>query len=219
MLLFGQIIDIVALASAILSAIVYIAAKENVRLSLAARWLYALSTVAVIAAVAALGALLVTLRLDSDYFYNHSAKAMDPLYWFPSLWAGQEGSFLLWAFWTGLLGVVLSMTAGKSKNRVMTIYAAVSVFLTSMLVIKSPFLPLDTHGMPVPTEGLGLNPNLENPWMVIHPPTLFLGLSSLAAPVAFGLQALIYKDCDNWLRRALPWGLFGFALLGLAMMM
>ena len=72
---------------------------------------------------------------------------------------------------------------------------------------------------PRPTEGLGLNPNLENPWMVIHPPTLFLGFSSLAVPFAFALSALFWRDWDGWLRRALPWGLFGFAVLGLAMMM
>jgi len=224
MLLFGRIIDIVALTSAVLSAIIYLlagsksgAARE--RLSRVGRWLYALSTAAVISAFADLGTMLVQHRFDSDYVYNHSAKASAPLYWFPSLWAGQEGSFLLWAFWTGILGVVLSMTARKAERRVMPIYNLVTIFLTTMLVIRSPFLPLDTHGMPVPTEGLGLNPNLENPWMVIHPPTLFLGLSALAAPFAYGLSALIWKDWDNWLRRALPWGLFGFALLGLAMMM
>lgn len=223
MLLFGRIIDIVALLSAIASAIVYIVASGNKtgadRESRIGRWLYLFSTLAVIAAVVDLGTLLVTHRFDSDYVYNHSAKASPAMYWFPSMWAGQEGSFLLWAFWTGILGVVLAWTSGVAERRVMPIYNAVTIFLTTMLVIRSPFLPLDTHGMPVPTEGLGLNPNLENPWMVIHPPTLFLGLSALAAPFAFGLSALIWKDWDNWLKRALPWGLFAFALLGLAMMM
>ncbi len=70
-----------------------------------------------------------------------------------------------------------------------------------------------------PTEGLGLNPNLENYWMVIHPPTLFLGFAALTVPFAFALAALFWREWDGWLRRALPWGLFGFAILGLAMMM
>ncbi len=145
---------------------------------------------------------------------------MAPLYWFPSFWAGQEGSFLLWAFWTSILGVVLACTSGNAERRVMPIYGS------------RPAVPGRDAGRPlavraaghagaarVPTEGLGLNPNLENPWMVIHPPTLFLGFSSLAVPFAFALSALFWRDWDGWLRRALPWGLFGFAVLGLAMMM
>ena len=144
---------------------------------------------------------------------------MAPLYWFPSFWAGQEGSFLLWAFWISVLGIVLATTSGKAERRVMPIYGSVLLFLVVLLAVRSPFVPLDTQGMPVPTEGLGLNPNLENPWMVIHPPTLFLGFSSLTVPFAFALSALFWRDWDGWLRRALPWGLFGFAVLGLAMMM
>ncbi len=88
-----------------------------------------------------------------------------------------------------------------------------------MLVARSPFLMLDTQGQPVPTEGQGLNPLLENYWMVIHPPTLFLGFSAMTVPFAFALAGLLGRDWDGWLRRALPWGLFGFAVLGLAMMM
>jgi len=182
------------------------------------RVLFTVSVLCVIGSFADLGTLLVTHRFDANYVYEHSARGMAPLYWFPSMWAGQEGSFLLWAFWTGIVGVVLAKTAGASERRVMPVYSAVMVFLTSMLALHSPFLPLDTHGAPIPTEGLGLNPNLENPWMVIHPPTLFLGFASLGVPFAFGIAALIWQD-DTWLKRTLPWALFGFSFLGLAMMM
>src|SRR5579871_898389 len=100
MLLFGRIIDIVALAALILSTVLYVAGGSMKRggLSTAARGLFVLATLSVVAAVVDLGTLLVTHRFDSDYVYNHSARAMAPLYWFPSMWAGQEGSFLLWAF-------------------------------------------------------------------------------------------------------------------------
>jgi len=166
-----------------------------------------------------LGVLLVTHRFDVKYVYEHSARAMAPLYWFPSFWAGQEGSFLLWAFWTAILGVVLARTSGPMERRVMPIYAMIQLFLGCMAAIKSPFLLLHPDGGPAPTEGLGLNPNLENPWMVIHPPTLFLGFASLNVPFVFAMAALLWKDWGSWLKRAMPWALFGFSVLGLAMMM
>ena len=182
---------------------------------------FVLAAAATLSTAAVLGTLLVTHRFDVQYVYDHSARAMSPLYYFPSFWAGQEGSFLLWGFWIAILGVVLAFTAGQAERRVMPIYASVLLFLMGMLVIKPPFLPTtDSFGIQVtPTEGLGLNPNLENYWMVIHPPTLFLGFAALTVPFAFALAALGWREWDGWLRRALPWGLFGFAVLGLAMMM
>ncbi len=182
---------------------------------------FVLAAAATLSTAAVLGTLLVTHRFDVQYVYDHSARAMSPLYYFPSFWAGQEGSFLLWGFWIAILGVVLAFTAGAAERRVMPIYAAVLLFLMGMLVIKPPFLPtVDSFGIQVtPTEGLGLNPNLENYWMVIHPPTLFLGFAALTVPFAFALAALGWREWDGWLRRALPWGLFGFSVLGLAMMM
>jgi len=182
---------------------------------------FVLAAACTLATAAVLGTLLLTHRFDVQYVYDHSARAMSPLYYFPSFWAGQEGSFLLWGFWIAILGVVLAWTSGAAERRVMPIYGAVLLFLMGMLVIKPPFLPTtDSFGIQVtPTEGLGLNPNLENYWMVIHPPTLFLGFAALSVPFAFALAALGWREWDGWLKRALPWGLFGFAVLGLAMMM
>ena len=182
---------------------------------------FVVAALAVLGASGMLGTLLVTHRFDVQYVYDHSARAMSPLYYFPSFWAGQEGSFLLWGFWISILGVVLAWTSGAAERRVMPIYGSVLLFLVGMVTIRSPFLStVDQFGMQAtPTEGLGLNPNLENYWMVIHPPTLFLGFAALTVPFAFALTALFWREWDGWLRRALPWGLFGFAILGLAMMM
>jgi cytochrome c-type biogenesis protein CcmF len=187
----------------------------------AGRTAFLLAVAGVFGASAALGTLLVTHRFDVQYVYDHSARAMSPLYYFPSFWAGQEGSFLLWGFWISVLGLVLAWTAGAAERRVMPVYASVLLFLVGMLVVKPPFLPtVDEFGIQVtPPEGLGLNPNLENYWMVIHPPTLFLGFAALTVPFAFALSGLFWREWDGWLKRALPWGLFSFAILGLAMMM
>ena len=215
--LFGTIVVWVALAAIVASLALYL--FGGVKGTKWGRAAFFLAAASVFAAAGTLGALLVTHRFDVAYVYQHSAQAMAPLYWFPAFWSGQEGSFLLWAFWISVLGIVLATTSGKSERRVMPVYGSVLLFLAVLLAVRSPFVMLDTQGLPAPTEGQGLNPNLENPWMVIHPPTLFLGFASLTVPFAFALSALFWRDWDGWLRRALPWGLFGFAVLGLAMMM
>ena len=226
--LFGTITIWVAVAALILSMGSYLtacvrrgAADGGAVFVKTGRAAFLLAAAATLATAFVLGTLLVTHRFDIQYVYDHSARAMSPLYYFPSFWAGQEGSFLLWGFWIAILGVVLAFTAGPAERRVMPIYGSVLLFLMGMLVLKPPFLPtVDSFGIQVtPSEGLGLNPNLENYWMVIHPPTLFLGFAALTVPFAFALAALCWREWDGWLRRALPWGLFGFSVLGLAMMM
>jgi len=229
----GTIAIWTALAALVASMMCYLtacarrgAADGGAAWARAGRAAFLLAVAGVLGASAALGTLLVTHRFDVQYVYDHSARAMSPLYYFPSFWAGQEGSFLAWGFWIAVLGVVLAWTSGPAERRVMPIYGAVLLFFVVMLVVKPPFLPTtDQFGIQVtPPEGLGLNPLLENYWMVIHPPTLLLGFAALTVPFAFALSALFWRGelstvNDGWLRRALPWGLFGFAVLGLAMMM
>jgi len=226
--IFGTLCIWTALAALSVSIIAYLAAcvrrdapGGGLALARVGRGAFVLATLGVLGAAGVLATLLVTHRFDVQYVYDHSARAMSPLYYFPSFWAGQEGSFLLWGFWISIIGVVLAWTSGPAERRVMPIYGSVLLFLVGMLVLKPPFLPtLDQWGIPLtPAEGLGLNPNLENPWMVIHPPTLFLGFAALTVPFAFALSALAWRDWSGWLQRALPWGLFSFAVLGLAMMM
>jgi len=222
MLTLGTVTVYSALVFLLLSAALYLFAPKSSKEAGfvgAGRACYWLSALSIIGASAILGTLLVTHRFDCQYVYQHSARAMAPLYWFPSFWSGQEGSFLLWAFWAGIVGAILTMSSGNFERRVMPVYSGILLFLVSLLIIKSPFVPLDTQGAPIPTEGLGLNPNLENPWMVIHPPTLFLGFASLGVPFAYALAGLFWQKSTGWLKQTLPWSLFGFSFLGLAMMM
>lgn len=191
--------------------------------SLAARIAFFLAVACVIGASAVHATLLMTHRFDDNYVYHYSARELTSFYLFSTFWAGQEGSFLLWAFWTSVLGVFLAVKSGAlMERRVMPIYGAVLGFLLLLLIVKSPFVayvpqsPMDpTH----PANGTGMNPLLENPWMVVHPPTLFLGFASLAATFAFALAALIWPDYDNWFRRTWPWALFSFAVLGFGVML
>jgi cytochrome c-type biogenesis protein CcmF len=211
------------LAAAIASVILYIASLKYGKIASAiARWAFVLSGVCVLGTAIVHSTLLMTHRFDVAYVYHYSARGLPTPYLFSTFWAGQEGSFLLWTFWTALLGVVLACTAGPIfERRVMSIYGVVLSFLLLLLVIKSPFvgyLPINPGDPLHPTDGQGLNPLLENPWMVIHPPTLFLGFASLAVPFSFTLSALIWRDAA-WYRRTWPWALFSFSVLGFGVML
>ncbi len=159
-------------------------------------------------------------------------------YMLSCFWEGQEGSFLLWAFWHVILGVLLIFTSGKWESPVMFVVALVQAVIMSMImgiwilgskIGSSPFMLLrDTLEAPIfsrpdylsfLTDGNGLNPLLQNYWMVIHPPVLFLGFASTLVPFAFVTAALWKGDFESMTRKALPWSLFSMAVFGTGIIM
>lgn len=178
-----------------------------------------------------------------EYFYawNHSDTSLSPKYLLSSIWEGQEGSFLLWTFWHAVIGMVLMRTAKKWEAPVMTVISFAQVCLATMIlglyifnvkIGSSPFL-LTRHqfqdapifsganylSLPKIHNGNGLNQLLQNYWMVIHPPVLFLGFASTIVPFAFSIAGLWKKDFGGWTKQALPWTLFSGGILGLGIMM
>lgn len=184
---------------------------------------------------------------EYSYVYWHSSKELPIYYIVSAFWEGQEGSFWLWAFWQSFLGALLIWKAKSWERPVMTVVAFSQVFLTSMLlgveilgerIGSSPFIllrdSLDLKAMaPVVfanpenfanylkfiTDGRGLNPLLQNYWMVIHPPTLFLGFASMVVPFAYGIAALWQKRYKEWIKPAMPWTLFAVMILGTGIIM
>jgi cytochrome c-type biogenesis protein CcmF len=176
---------------------------------------------------------------EYHYAYAHSDKKLPAYYLISTFWNGQEGSFLLWMFWHAVIGVVLIFTNRFWEAPVMTVFALVQAFLASMIlgvvipglefkIGSSPFILL-RDAMPdpifkvqpdfIPADGNGLNPLLQNYWMVIHPPTLFLGFASTLVPFSFCIAGLWLKRYKEWVRPALPWALFSGAILGLGILM
>lgn len=176
-----------------------------------------------------------------EYYYawNHSDTSLRPKYLLSSIWEGQEGSFLLWAFWHGILGLVIMRTSRKWEAPVMTVISFGQVVIATMIlgihigdlkIGSNPFL-LTRHVFPdAPifqqadymanlVDGNGLNQLLQNYWMVIHPPVLFLGFASTIVPFAFAIAGLWKREYGGWTRIALPWALFAAAVLGLGIMM
>ena len=181
------------------------------------------------------------------YVYNHSSKQLPVYYIVSAFWEGQEGSFWLWAFWQSFLGGLLIWKSKTWERPVMTVVAFSQVFLTSMLlgveifgerIGSSPFILLRDavdlksfapvvfanpenfkNYLKFIVDGKGLNPLLQNYWMVIHPPTLFLGFASMVVPFAYGIAALWQKRYSEWIKPALPWTLFAVMVLGTGIIM
>ena len=181
-----------------------------------ARTLYTAFTVSVVASAAILMTLLLQHRFDVSYVNSYSALDLPLHFLISTFWAGQEGSFLLWCFWGSLIGLFVWRSAKEQEAPVMVVYLSTFLGIIAILCKQSPFKLLPP---PAPADGVGLNPLLQDPWMVIHPPVMFLGFASLSVPFAFAIAALWKKRWDGWITRALPWALLTFLTLGTAILM
>jgi len=181
-----------------------------------ARSLYSFYAVSIVAAAAVLMTLLLQHRFDVSYVNAYSSRELPLHFLISTFWAGQEGSFLLWCFWGAIIGLFVWRSAKEQEAPVMVVYLATFLGIVAILCKQSPFKLLPP---PVPEDGAGLNPLLQDPWMVIHPPVMFTGFASLSVPFAFAIAALWKKRWDGWVVRAIPWALLTFLTLGTAILM
>ena len=185
-----------------------------------ARQSYGLMTAAVVIASGILMYLLVTHDYRLHYVWAYSDNLLPTHYLISTFWGGQEGSFLLWIFWGVLLGLPLMKYARAYESRAMIFYNLTLLSLIMLLLKQDPFRFHEglTAAM-VPLDGQGLNPLLQNPWMVIHPPVMFIGYASLAVPFAFAMAALWMQKYDEWTKVSMPWVLLSMVTLGTAIML
>ena len=221
MLTLGVTLIALAIASALLSSVSY---------ARVIRGQASLMRVGRISAVAALGwaaasavllvVLFVTERYDVRYVYDYSSAELEMHYRVASIWAGQPGSLIVWAL-VGLFCAPLLMRRTREfepyvLSGLMLLQALILVFM----LMRNPFQPTIIDGIIAnPIDGKGLNPILHNVWMVIHPPTLFIGYGVLGVPFCLALAGLIRRDYDGWARLAMPWAIAGWTILGLALAM
>lgn len=154
--------------------------------------------------------LILSHQFQLSYVYRYSSRDLPLGYLISTFWAGQEGSFLLWAFLTALMGLVLIKTAREFEAPAMLMINLIQGFFLVILIKASPFEVLPQ----TPPDGAGLNPLLQNPWMVIHPPVLFTGYAAAAFPFALAVAALVLRQYKAFVTRALPWTLFTSLTLG-----
>lgn len=243
----GHLSVIISFVSAIVAALGYFMATkhEDNNIEEANSWkrfariAFAVHGVAVISIIVTLFTIIYKNYFEFHYAWEHASKSLPAYYMISCFWEGQEGSFLLWIFWHVVLGVILIKTNKVWEAPMMTVFALVQAFLTSMILGVVIFGDLKLGSTPfilmrefmidapvfkmnpnyVPEDGTGLNPLLQNYWMVIHPPTLFLGFAATLVPFSFCIAGLWKNRFTEWVRPALPWTLFASFILGLGILM
>jgi cytochrome c-type biogenesis protein CcmF len=241
----GNAFVFLSFAAALLAAFAYFRSAQNDELENGpwkklGRIAFYTHSLAVIGIMTTLFCMIFKHTYEYYYVWEHSSNSMPKRYTLACFWEGQEGSFLLWTFWQVVLGNILLRSSKKWEAPVMSTLSLVQAFLASMLLgfyvfgIKigsNPFILLrntpEFVNLPLfqfpdylsKLDGRGLNPLLQNYWMTIHPPTLFLGFASTIVPFVYAIAGLWKKKYGEWQLDALPWSFFGIMILGTGILM
>jgi cytochrome c-type biogenesis protein CcmF len=164
---------------------------------------------------------LLADQFQLTYVWNHSERALPVFYKIAALWGGQAGSLLFWVLLLSLFSVAVALP-NRHKHQVLMPYVNATLLVTSLFFIVLLVFaanPFDRVGF-VPPDGQGLNPLLQNYWMVIHPVMLYLGFVGLAVPFAFAVAALVSRKLDNeWVRTVRRWTLIPWMFLSAGIIM
>jgi cytochrome c-type biogenesis protein CcmF len=170
----------------------------------------------VMVAVAALFYLLLTRDFGIKYVYEHVTSYQPTLYNVSAFWGGLEGSQLLWLWLLSIAAVVVAVRkrdwdSALRPYALAVIAATQALFAALLIFVTNPFTPTPV----LQTEGFGLNPLLQNPFMVIHPPIVFMGYAGATVPFAYAIAALVTGRLDRaWVRGIRRWNLVSWLFLG-----
>src|SRR5215510_775611 len=156
------------------------------------------------------------------YVQRYSDSVQPMFYKLTSYWGGLDGSIM---FWVSLLSAFGSAAVYINRERhrelipyVVTVISVVEMFFLFLMIVHNN--PFQTYLTESPTEGAGLNPLLQNFYMAIHPPTMYLGFVGLTIPYAFGMAALITGNLDDsWLRAVRRWTMIAWLFLTIGLML
>lgn len=217
---FGTLLIVATVAMAAMATIGYLLVPFGKPQGLAfGRLGTRLTLVGVVSVVVLLNYLFVAQRYDVEYVYNYSSQELEPYFRVAAVWAGQPGSFVIWALWGIIAAQFLVKRSRHAEPYVMSVVMMIQMALVIFMLIRNPFiLHITPDGIP-PVDGKGLNPTLHNIWMLIHPPILFVGFALMAIPYGYAIAGLWRRDYDGWVRDALPWTVASWAVLGLALLL
>ena len=162
----------------------------------------------------------VTNNYSIKYVQRYSDAAQPLAYKIASYWGGLDGSIMFWVFLLGIFGAIAVYT-NRERHRelipyVVAVIAAVEMFFIFLMVVHNN--PFSTFLAQTPAEGKGLNPLLQNFYMAIHPPSLYIGFVAMTIPFAFGIAALVTGHLDDsWLRAVRRWTMVGWLFLSLGL--
>ena len=158
----------------------------------------------------------VTNNYAIKYVQRYSDAAQPLAYKITSYWGGLDGSILFWVFLLSVFGTI-AVATNRERHRelipwVVAVIAATEMFFIFIMVVHNN--PFDTFVASAPGDGKGLNPLLQNFYMAIHPPSLYIGFVAMTIPYAFGMAALITGHLDDaWLRAVRRWTMIGWLFL------
>jgi len=216
---------IASIAALVLYAVA--AVKEDKKIEKISNWLWGFKGLFLFISSGILIYLLLTHQFQYYYVWNYTSLDLETKYLFSAFYGGQEGSFMLWILCAFVVGLgLIKWTRKPYRAPVMFVMTLTQMFLLSMVVGwdlnftqigASPFRTI-AQEMPnapfilanpdfVPSDGTGLNDLLKSPWMMIHPPVIFIGFAMMTVPFAFAIASLWTKTYHEWIRPALPWTL------------
>src|SRR3954454_22598696 len=190
------------------------------RLAASARNALVAAFAATAVAVAVLLTALARHDLSFSYVAQHTSRELPLGYTLTAFWGGQEGSLLLWLFVLCGYSVAAVLTPRHAGLEVLVwvvrVLGVVGTFFAMLLAfVASPFAT-----QVAPADGAGLNPSLQNPYMAIHPPMLYLGYVGLTVPFAFAMGALLARRTDEgWIVATRRWTLAAWAFLGVGQLL
>lgn len=244
--IFGHFLTVLTLVASLTATICFFYANRQADINARESWLR-LARITFFTQTIAVGIIFCLLLFlisnhYHEYFFawNHSSRTLQKQYLLACIWEDQSGSFLLWAIWNCVLGWIFIKKQKQYEAPVLTVISFANFCIATMIIgvyffgqkignnpfallrneLNAPvlFQKADYLTFPKIYEGNDLNVLLQNYWMVIHPPVLFLGFASTIIPFGFAFHGLINKD-TSWVKAALPWASFSAGILGLGIMM
>lgn len=218
----GTLVLVLTFIFAAYAAAASIAGARRRNLRLVESGVGAFYTVSALLTVAS--GIIVYAFVAGDYsikYVQRYSDSIQPLFYkLTAYWGGLDGSVMFWVFLMALFGsVAVKVNRERHRELIPYVVAVIAItemfFLFLMLVHNNPF---DTYLTEAPADGRGLNPLLQNFYMAIHPPTMYLGFTGLTIPYAFGMAALITGQLDDsWLRAVRRWTMFAWFFLSLGL--
>jgi cytochrome c-type biogenesis protein CcmF len=192
---------------------------------LAGQRIFYITGILILFAVLILFSSFMNNEFQYAYVFNNSSKSMPVAYKIAALWAGNEGSFLIWLLILNICGIIAIRKIDAFTPIVLTSVMIAQIFIIVILLVKSPFsyiwnfFPGNFKIGEIPGDGTGMNPLLMDPWMIAHPPVLFLGYASSTIPFGYAIASLIKGEYDLWVKKSYPWIVFSMLTLGAGIFM
>jgi cytochrome c-type biogenesis protein CcmF len=219
----GKALVLAGLGLFILSVVGWALAARRPRFERIGGIAFILGCVAMFATMGCLIALFVANQFQYEYIFARGAADTALKYKVAGVWSGQQGSFLLWGCASALFGLLAMAGTGPYRRWYTITFGVFLGALCGILAYETPFNLMNevqAHGaVLVPPTGVGMTPALQNYWVVIHPPVIFLGFGALTILFAYAVAAMMTGDLKGWAPRARPWSLVSLAVLGLGVCM